>query len=216
MNQSILRKSLKHRYYNATLYIIAINILVFFLTYVSPRTLGYLVLNPLAVTYRNAYWQFVTYMFVHGGIRHILFNMLGLFFFGAHVERQMGSNEFVLFYMLTGVLAGVFSFIVFSVSGSTGAYLLGASGAVYAVLLAYATYYPRSLIYVMGIIPIRASVMVLIFTAIALFSEIFSFNNGVAHLTHLAGFGFAFIYFIIRFGTNPIHSLFGDGRRRWR
>ena len=214
MNRSLLRTPFPYRYYNASLYIIAINVLVFFLTYVAPRTLGYLVLNPLAITYRNAYWQFLTYMFVHGGISHILFNMLGLFFFGAHVERQMGSSEFLVFYLLTGVLAGVFSFIVFSATGAYGVYLLGASGAVYAVLLAYATYYPRSIIYIMGIIPMRASVMVLIFTAIALFSQIFSFNNGIAHLTHLAGFGFAFLYFVIRLDVNPIYSLFGGGRRR--
>ena len=216
MKQSIIRKPLNYSFYNASFYIIGANILMFLITYISPRALGYLVLNPLAVTYRNAYWQFITYMFVHGGISHILFNMLGLFFFGAQVERRMGSTEFVLFYMISGVLAGVFSFVVYVTSGATNVYLLGASGAVYAVLLAYATYYPESTIYVMGIIPVKAPFLVLGFTGLAVFSQVFSFNNGVAHLTHLAGFVIAFIYFLVRLGINPIDAFFGGGRRRWR
>jgi len=207
---------MRYTFYNASFYIIGVNILLFLLTNTSPRSLAYLALNPLAVTYRNMYWQFLTYMFVHGGISHILFNMLGLFFFGSHVERRMGSNEFLLFYLSTGVLAGIFSFVVYVLTGATNVYLLGASGAVYAVLLAYATYYPDSTIYVMGIIPVKAPILVLGFTGLAVFSQLFSFNNGVAHLAHLAGFGFAFLYFVVRFGINPIQAFLGGGRRRLR
>ena len=115
---------------------------------------------------------------------------------------------------ITGIAAGVFSFFVYQASGSNTA-LLGASGAVYAVLLAFATYYPDSRIFVMGIIPIRAPILVLIFTAIALFNQIFSVRTGVAHLTHLAGFIFAFLYFLARLGINPIRVFIGDGRGRW-
>jgi len=148
-------------------------------------------------------WTFVTYMFVHGGIAHILFNMFALFIFGIPVEREMGSDEFLLFYFITGTLAGVFSFIVYYMTGQYSVWLMGASGAVFAVELAFATYFPRSRIYLWGILPLPAPVMVLGFTAIEIFSMIFRSNSGVAHLTHLAGFAFAWLYFLIRFNINP-------------
>jgi membrane associated rhomboid family serine protease len=152
-------------------------------------------------------WTFVTYMFVHGGVTHILFNMLALFIFGIQVERYMGSREFLLFYFITGILAGVFSFGVYYF---TAPYvpLLGASGAIFAVELAFAVFYPDAIIYLWGILPLRAPIMVLGFTAIELFSSITSRNQSVAHLTHLAGFGFAWLYMVIRFGINPWKRLF--------
>jgi membrane associated rhomboid family serine protease len=213
-NTSLIRKPLKYSFYNAAYVIIGLNILVFLITTLSPRTTIYLALSPIAVINNNMYWQFLTYMFTHGGITHILFNMLALLFFGTQVEKRMGSHEFVLFYLFTGLAAGIFSYIIYYATGSYGSFLLGASGAVYAVLLAYATYYPDSMIYVMGIIPVRAPILVLIYTAIAIFSQISSYNAGVAHLTHLAGFAFAFLYFVIRFAINPAKVFFGGDRHR--
>jgi membrane associated rhomboid family serine protease len=153
-------------------------------------------------------------MFVHSGISHIAFNMLALFFFGQSVERQMGSREFLLFYLLMGTLAGIFSFIVYFFTGSN-VILLGASGAIYAVLFAYAAYFPDSRIYIFGILPIKATTLVILYTAIELFSQFGNFRSNVGHLTHLAGFAFAFLYFIIRLGINPIDSFRGNnsGRR---
>ena len=215
MNRSIIKRPLSYSFYNVTLILIAINVLVFFLTYVAQRSVYiYLTMNPMLVVNRGYIWQFVTYMFVHGGISHILFNMLGLFFFGSLLERRLGSNEFLMFYLVSGVLAGLFSFFVYWFSGSVQVFLLGASGAVYAVLLAYATYFPDSRIYIMGILPVRAPILVLGFTAIALFSQVFSVNAGVAHLTHLAGFGVAFIYLVARLSINPFRVFFGHGRFR--
>ncbi len=219
MAQSLIRKPFQYRYYNASLYLIGINILVFFMTTVSPRLAWYFALQPLMITRNLAIWQFVTYMFTHAGFTHILFNMLGLFFFGTAVERRMGSSEFLLFYGISGVGAGLFSFLVYILSGSYNVILLGASGAVYAVLLAYATYFPQSRIYLFGLFPIRAPVLVIGYAAIEVFSQLTSFRSGVAHLTHLAGFGFAFLYFIARLGINPI-SVFrgrggGDGPYTW-
>jgi membrane associated rhomboid family serine protease len=124
-----------------------------------------------------------------------------------HVERQMGSREFLFFYFVTGTLAGIFSFVVYYLTGSYRVVLMGASGAIFAVELAYAVFFPRSIIYLWGILPLRAPVMVLGFTALELVSSIFSLNQGVAHLTHLAGFGFAWLYFVIRFGMNPWQRL---------
>jgi len=168
-----------------------------------------LAMMPQAVIKNGAIWTFITYMFMHGGFQHIFFNMLGLFIFGMHVERQMGSKEFLLFYFVTGALAGIFSFIMYCLTGNFLVSLVGASGAVYAVQLAYAVFFPTSVIYIWGIIPLRAPVMVLGFTALSLFFIITGGGGNVAHLTHLAGFGFAWIYFMVRFGVSPLRRLMG-------
>lgn len=214
-NRSILKRPFRYSYYNAAFGIIIVNLLVYMFNAVSPQSRYYTALIPVFVAGRGFYWQFLTYMFTHSAnISHILFNMLGLFFFGTQVERRIGSSEFLLFYLLTGVLAGVFSYAVYMFTGMSGVVLLGASGAVFAVLLAFAVYYPTARIYVMGIFPVRAPVLVIGYTAIELFSQIANVQSGVAHLTHLAGFGFAFLYFIIRLGINPV-EVFRGGGRRW-
>jgi membrane associated rhomboid family serine protease len=129
--------------------------------------------------------------------------MLALFIFGIQVEREMGSREFLLFYFITGTLAGVFSFCAYYLTGSFTVILMGASGAIFAVELAFAVFFPRSIIYIWGILPLRAPVMVLGFTALELFFTVTGNNSGVAHLTHLAGFGFGWLYLVIRLGINP-------------
>ena len=212
MKTPMIRRPFQYRFYNAAFVIIALNIVVFLINNIAPRSLTYMALNPVLVSRDGMYWQFFTYMFTHGGISHILFNMLGLFFFGNQVERRMGSHEFLLFYLSSGVLAGLFSFIFYRLTGQNYVFLLGASGAVYAVLLAFATYFPTSRIYVMGIIPVRAPILVLIFTGIAVFSQVFNSGSNVAHLTHLAGFGIAFIYFLARLGINPFRVFFRNDR----
>ena len=204
-----IRRPFRYNYDNAVLFLIGINLLVFLGQNLFPRATAYLAMSPLAVLERGMVWQFATYMFAHGGISHLLFNMLGLFFFGAQVERHMGTKEFLMFYSITGILAGIFSFFVYWLTGSYYVFLLGASGAVFAVQMAYATFFPNAIIYIWGILPLRAPVLVLGYTAIELFSSIFRQRSGVAHLTHLAGFGFAWLYFLIRFGANPWRSLIG-------
>jgi membrane associated rhomboid family serine protease len=205
----MIRQPFRYQYNNVALWLIGINVLV----YVAMK---YLRLGPLYAllpmspnrVLNGQLWTFVTYMFVHDvfGFSHILFNMFALYIFGTHVEQRMGSREFLLFYLVTGALAGVFSFIVYCING-TNVTLIGASGAIFAVELAYAVFFPDSIIYLWGILPLRAPVMVIGFTALALISSIFGLNQGVAHLTHLAGFGFAWLYFLIRFGINPWQRL---------
>ncbi len=213
MNISILQKRFRYSYSNVTLYLIIINAAVFLLTYMDRNLLVYLSMVPGLVIEKHYYWQFLTYMFAHSNFNHILFNMLGLFFFGTQVERRMGSKEFLLFYLSTGFLAGLFSFFFYWISGGYGVFLLGASGAVYAVLLAFAAYYPQARIFVFGIIPIKAPILVIIYTAIELFSQMASISSGVAHLTHLAGFAFAYLYLLIRLRINPIDEWRGISRR---
>ena len=204
-NNSIIRRPFVYRYYNAVLVLIGINILVFFLTQVDRSLLGVFALRPATIMGLSSYWQFITYMFTHMNITHILFNLLGLFLFGTQVERRVGSSEFLLFYMLSGIGAGLISFAIYMATGAYGAVLLGSSGAVFAVLLAYAVYFPNSRIFIMGLIPVKAPYLVIGYTVIEIASQLFSINTGVAHLTHLAGFGIAFVYFIVRMGINPIN-----------
>jgi len=206
-----IRRPFRYRNNNVVFYLIGINLLV----YLAEILLSNLPIIrdfsmiPLFVLGRGWVWQFVTYMFVHdpNSITHLLFNMLALFIFGRHVERQMGSMEFLLYYFLTGILAGVFSFVVYIFTGNYLIVLMGASGAIFAVQLAYAAFFPDSIVYIWGILPLKAPVMVLGFTALELFSLVTGFNGTVAHATHLAGFGFGWLYFIIRFGINPWRAM---------
>ncbi|HEY9055510.1 MAG TPA: rhomboid family intramembrane serine protease [Rectinemataceae bacterium] len=207
-----LRKPFRYRYSNAVLYLIAANALSFAVGYVAPEFKAFLALNP-ALVLSGRVWQLFTYMFAHADLSHLAVNMLGLFFFGTQVERSMGSREFVLFYALTGTLAGLASFAVYALAGAWNTWLLGASGAVFAVLLAFAVLNPEALIYVYGVLPLRAPIMVIGYATIEILSQVFSFRSSVAHLTHLAGFGFAWLYFPLRFGINPASRLFGRQRR---
>ena len=192
-----------------TFVLIGINLAVFFLSNIDGRFLTYLAMNPALTIVEGNVWQPFTYMFTHSGISHLVFNMLGLFFFGTQVERQLGSWEFVLFYLSTGLLAGLFSLAIYWVTGNYFVFLLGASGAVFAVLLAFATFFPNAEIYIFGIIPVRASILVLGYTAIELLSQMSGRGGNIAHLTHLAGFGFAYLYFVMRIGINPYRRFFG-------
>lgn len=207
MSSSIVRHPFRYSYRNASLWIIAANVLVFAGMQLSP-SFGYLLaMNPIGVL-SGRVWQLLTYMFAHGGLSHLFVNMLGVFFFGTQVEREMGTREFLLYYFLTGFLAGLFSFIAYLLTGAYGVYLLGASGAVFALLLAFATIRPDANIYIWGILPIRAPVMVLGYAAIELLSELTGSRSSVAHLTHLAGFGVGWLYFLARFGVNPARRFF--------
>jgi membrane associated rhomboid family serine protease len=205
---NIIRRPFRYQNNGAVYWLIGINFLVFMaMSFLGLRQLTYYLSMIPVLVLRGWVWTFVTYMFVHGGFSHILFNMLALFIFGIQVERYMGSREFLLFYFLTGTLAGVFSFVVYYLTGAYGVILMGASGAIFAVELAYAVLFPDSIIYLWGILPLRAPVMVLGFTALELASSVFGLSRGVAHLTHLAGFGFAWFYFLIRLGINPWNRL---------
>ena len=204
-----IRQPFRYQYNGVVFWIIGINVIIFVAMYLlgfrQPMTV-YLSMIPGLVV-RGWVWTFITYMFVHGGFAHILFNMFALFMFGVPVERQMGSREFLLFYLVTGALAGIFSFVIYYLTGSIVIMLMGASGAVYAVTLAYAVFYPDAVIYIWGILPLRAPILVLGFTVLSLFSIITGGGGNVAHLTHLAGFGFAWLYFLVRFGINPWRRL---------
>lgn len=209
MNElSLFRRQFPYRFYNATIGILVINVAVFLATMLFPRLFMDLALTPIRVIKMRAFWQVFTYMFLHRSFWHIFINMFVLILFGTQLEKQMGSSEFILYYAVTGLGAGLFTLIV---HWYTGLYLVpvgGASGAIYALLLAFATLFPNSTIFVMGILPLRAPIAVIVFAAISLFSHITGTNEGVAHLTHLAGIGIGYLYFVVRLGVNPVRVFF--------
>lgn len=209
---NLIRRPFRFRQYNITFFLIGINIFVFLVQqfFRSYYVDLYLSLSVAGIV-NGFFWQFLSYMFTHGSISHILFNMLALFIFGSALERHVGSWEFLCYYLTTGILAGAFSVLLYWLTGSYRVFLMGASGAIFAIELAYATFFPNATIFIWGFIPLKAPIMVLLFTGIELFNTITGSRDGVAHLTHLAGFAFGWFYFMIRFGFNPVNSLF---RRR--
>jgi membrane associated rhomboid family serine protease len=197
------RRQLPFTYFYATLGIIAVNLMFFLWNQTDPNSRGLVALNVVAVLGYGEWWQVFTYMYVHATPMHILFNMIALFFFGLALEHNIGSWEFLIFYHVIGLLAGLFSLLAYAVLGADQVWLMGASGAIFGVMLGYATFRPNDRVLVFFIIPLRAMSMVLIFTAFEVFSEFLNPYSGVAHLTHLAGFLFAFFYLWIRFRLNP-------------
>jgi membrane associated rhomboid family serine protease len=209
---SLVRRPFGYSYRHYTLWLIAINVFVFALKLILGGSMdGYLAMTPILVL-GGFFWQPLTYMFVHANLTHLLVNMLGLLFFGTAVEKELGSKEFLFYFLLTGFLAGVFTFAAYLFTGGASIPFVGASGAIFAVLLAFATLQPNAQVLIWGIIPMRAPLMVLGYTLIELFSQVFGFMNGIAHLTHLAGFAFGWLYFLVRFGVNPWRRFF-PGRR---
>ena len=169
--------------------LIIINVGVNFFQVVFHRADSYVIdiyfgLVPALVTHNLMIWQFVTYMFLHGGLFHILFNMLMLFMFGNEMERYWGSRRFLTYYMITGIGAGICSWIVGMGSEIP---IIGASGAIYGLLLAYGLTFPNRIILLGLLIPVKAKWLVIILGAIAFVSSIEGANTGVAHIAHLGG-----------------------------
>jgi len=202
--RTIIRKPFRYEFWNSALILIGINLVMYLLTYLYPVLYDYLSLNPGNVVQYNMYWQLFTYQFIHANIGHLLSNMIGLFFFGTTVERRTGSKEFLLLYLLAGVLCGLFSFLLYIATGTWNVSLMGASGAIFAILLAYAVLFPGSIIYLWAIIPIPAPLLILAYAGLEVFNMFAGINQGVAHSTHLIGFAVAWVYFLVRFGINPI------------
>ncbi|SVA44538.1 uncharacterized protein METZ01_LOCUS97392 [marine metagenome] len=140
-------------------------------------------LVPKLVWSQQMIWQPFTYLFFHGGVWHVLINMFVLWMFGSELERLWGKNHFLKYYFVTGVGSGIVT-MLFGLNSTVA--VVGASGAVYGVLLAYGLTYPNRTIYLYGIIPIKSIWFVIGIGIIAFFS---SFDNGsqISHLTHLSG-----------------------------
>ncbi len=141
--------------------------------------------------WKGAVWQPVTYMFMHAGLLHILFNMLMLWMFGSVLESVWDKKEFLRFYFLTGIGAGLSNCLL---TPSLSIPIIGASGSMYGLLAAYGLMFPNARIYVSFLIPIRAKYVVLIFGLLSFFSSIGNSGDGIAHLVHLGGMVIGVIY----------------------
>jgi membrane associated rhomboid family serine protease len=142
-------------------------------------------------------WQIFTYQFLHGGLFHILFNMLALWMFGCDLERQWGSRYFLKYYTICVAGGGILNalFLPGQVVPS-----IGASAGIYGILLAQALLYPNRIIYFYFFFPIKMKHFVMIIGAISLYSSIVATHSGIAHLAHLGGMAFGYVY--LRWG-NP-------------
>src|ERR1043166_416749 len=159
------------------------NTAAFVVSLLAPRlgfgaAIGWLALTPYAVTHRFAIWQLVTYLFLHSGFFHIFFNMWALWMFGGELERAWGSRRFAFYYFLTGIGAGLTVVLLspFSINPT-----LGASGAIYGLLLAYGLLFPDRMILFFFLFPIPAKYCVMIMGAIELLSELSMPGDGISN-----------------------------------
>jgi membrane associated rhomboid family serine protease len=170
----------------------AVVLLLLLTVFTSPALYSRLAFDPAHAFARP--WTFITYMFVHGGLLHLLGNMLMLFVFGSAVETHMGSRAFLLYYLYCGVGAALFAL---GLSGLTGVPpFVGASGAILGLGLAYATFWPDAELIPFPIpFPIRAKTFVAILAGVDVFFAIRSNNDGVAHIAHIGGLIAGFLFF---------------------
>ena len=179
--------------------LIAVNVAAFLVSFFAPSITLFLGLRPADVFGEFRLWQPLTYMFLHGGIFHILFNMLVLWMFGVELERMWGSRFFTKYYFVCGLGAAATTILLGLLPGAFGNQLyysltIGASGAVYGVLLAYALYFPNRPILMFLLFPIPAKYFVMIVGAISLLSSMSGPGSGVAHNAHLGGLVTGYLY----------------------
>lgn len=154
-------------------------------------------LVPYLVWEKLYIWQILTYQFLHGGLFHILFNMLALWLFGCDLERLWGSRFFLKYYMIC-VAGGAILNVLFLSDQAVPS--IGASAGIYGLLLAYGLLYPDRIIYFYFLFPLKMKHFVMIIGAISLYSSIAATRSGIAHLAHLGGMGVGYLY--LRWG-NP-------------
>lgn len=147
-------------------------------------------------------WQLFTYMFLHGDFWHLLLNMFALWMFGAELENTWGSKRFLTYYIICGVGAGVCNLLIaplFTTVGPT----VGASGAIYGILVAFGYLFPNRNIYIYGLIPVKAKYLVLFYMLLEIFSIAGRSNSGIAHMAHLGGGVVGLIYLLILYKGSP-------------
>lgn len=172
--------------------IIIANVVMFLVTATSPGLFRDLAFYPPIAYLRP--WTVVTYMFLHAGLGHLFFNMLGLFFFGPRLETRIGGSAFLKLFFFAGMGGAIFQAVF-----ATAAPMVGASGGVYAVLVGFAYYYPHETIILFPIpIPIRAWILVTGYIFLSLYQGITGSAAGVAHFAHLGGAAVAFGYLKFR------------------
>lgn len=177
----------------------------------SPGIRDWLALSSDGVLHGKI-WQLGTYLFFHHNFTHLFFNMFYLFMFGGMVERAWGRRAFLQYYFVTGIGAGIVWTLVHLGSPIV---TLGASGAIYALLLAFGVLFPNSTVLLFFIIPIRAKYLVAMLIGVELLYLMSTTQDGVAHLVHLAGAAIGYLYIRHGGGRFEFPSVV-DKVRRWR
>jgi membrane associated rhomboid family serine protease len=195
-----------------------VNIGMYVVSFYFPVVLGWFGLMPKLVIEKGHLWRPVTYMFLHGSATHVLFNMLILWMFGVELERLWRTRFFVRFYFITGVGAGLLSiaaaFLPFAATHVTyGQNIVGASGALYGLLLAYAIYYPNRPILMFLLFPVPAKYFVLILGGIA-FIMASQVGGSVASTTHLGGLAIG--YLLLQSGRGGLTAEIKYRYLKWR
>ncbi|KPK75120.1 MAG: hypothetical protein AMJ89_04770 [candidate division Zixibacteria bacterium SM23_73] len=175
----------------AVKYLLLANVGIFFLELLWGAELIYLFGLTPALVKKGFIWQIFTYMFLHGGVFHILFNMFMLWMFGCDIERSWGTKEFLRYYFITGVGAGLFTFFL---SFNSHIPTIGASGAIFGILVAFAMMFPDRPIYLYFLFPIKAKYLVLFFAAIEFLASFRHTSDGIGHFAHLGGMVIGYIY----------------------
>jgi membrane associated rhomboid family serine protease len=199
-------------------WLLILNTAIFLFTSFAPRSLGpdiaILALVPYTVVHRFTVWQLVTYLFLHGGLLHLLFNMLTLWMFGVQLERQWGTRFFLKYYFICGVGAGLFDVALHAALGDWSTRTIGASGAIMGLLLAYGVLYPNQTVLMNFLFPIKAKYMVMIYAAIELYMSLGP-NTGVSSIAHLGGMAVGYVYLKGRLPAIRMPDLTA-AYRRWK
>ncbi len=200
-------------------WLIAINLGVFLICYLGGAAIQqhasvYLALSAVMAVRGVLIYQVFTYMFVHFGVMHVLFNMLGLYFFGVPIEQSWGTRRFVKFYLLCGLVAGLCVLVVNMAVGDWGTPTLGASGAIFGVLVAFGVMFPDTIILMFFLFPMKAKYAVIIYVAVELLAT-FGPNTGVSTVAHLGGAAFGYLYLKYQFPTLRLPDL-GGAYRQWK
>ncbi len=177
----------------AVRYLIFANGFIFLLQLlIGNQLISWFGLHPVYIYKKFYIWQFFTYMFLHGDFLHILLNMFILWMFGCEVERYWGDKEFLKYYFICGIGAGFFH-LIFNMTSNIP--VVGASGAIYGILIAFAMLFPERPIMLFPLfISLKAKYWAIIFAAIALMLGVLGGQNGVAHFAHLGGMIIGFVY----------------------
>jgi membrane associated rhomboid family serine protease len=210
-------------------WLLIVNIGIFLLQWATGgstfgRIFNYLALVPVDVVTHFAIWQLVTYMFLHGGISHILWNMLTLWMFGSTLEQALGTRRFMQLYFFSGIGAGICIVLLNYLFGGAAIPTIGSSGAIFGVMLVCAMMWPDQIVLFSFLFPIKLKYMVMIIGGIA-FIGAWNINSGVSNIGHLGGMAFGYLFMKLpQFTTgrrttsrrfSPIRSV-SDSYKAWK
>ena len=203
-------------------WLLIVNTVIFVIWYLGGPTvqswMSPLMLVPRLVVYSFPWYlyQLFTYMFLHGGIGHLLFNMLALWMFGLPLEQTWGTRRFLKYYFLCGIGAGICDTAVNALLGHNTS-TIGASGAIYGLLLAFGVLFPDTQVLMYFLFPIKAKYLVMIYGGVELLSALGSGNSGISNIAHLGGMLFGLLYLKVPIRAGRWHLPDWSGRyRQWK